>query len=200
MALTAVGMKGAHVLTHRRVTFDKVRWEELQPKVHHASAKPPARSAPASFDEKIGRVPGAVEADSLAVVRATSGRTDTQKMARFKTGRWRGGEQLLWTGALPGDRLELTFAVPSDATHEEIAALALAHDYAVVQPALDGQLVGEPLDLYNYTDVISSSELTLATRKLAAGQRRLTFEINGANPSALKAYMAGLDHLRLVPR
>jgi hypothetical protein len=60
--------------------------------------------------------------------------------------------------------------------------------------------VGEPLDLYNYPDVISSSELTLATRKLTAGQHRLAIEINGANPSALKAYMVGLDYLRLIPR
>jgi hypothetical protein len=81
-----------------------------------------------------------------------------------------------------------------------IAALTLARDYAVVQPALDGQPAGEPLDLYNYPEVVSSRELTLATRKLAAGQHRLTFEINGANPSALKAYMVGLDYLRLVPR
>ena len=54
--------------------------------------------------------------------------------------------------------------------------------------------------VYNYPDVVSSSELTLAARKLTAGQHRLAIEINGANPSALKAYMVGLDYLRLVPR
>jgi hypothetical protein len=198
--LAAGGMKGAHVLFHRREMVDRGRWEELQPKVQHATAKPPVRGTPASYDATTGRVPGAVEAESLAVVRATAGKTGAQKMARFKTGRWSGGEQLLWAGARPGDRLELEFAVPSDATYDVIAALTLARDYAVVQPALDGQPVGEPLDLYNYPDVVSSSELTLATTKLAAGQHRLTFEIKGANASALKAYMVGLDYLRLVPR
>ena len=59
---------------------------------------------------------------------------------------------------------------------------------------------GDPLDLYNYPDVISSGELTLASEKLAAGKHRLAFEIKGANPSAMKAYMIGLDYLRLVPR
>jgi hypothetical protein len=39
-----------------------------------------------------------------------------------------------------------------------IAAWALARDYAVVQPALDGQPVGEPLDLYNYTLLASNLE------------------------------------------
>jgi hypothetical protein len=76
----------------------------------------------------------------------------------------------------------------------------MARDYAVVQPALDGQPVGEPLDLYNYPDVVSSGELTLAARKLTAGRHRLAIEIHGANPSALKAYVVGLDYLRLVPR
>ena len=109
-------------------------------------------------------------------------------------------EQLVWTGARPGGRLELEFNVPSDATYDVIAAWTMARDYAVVQPTLDGQPVGEPLDLYNYPDVVSSGELTLAARKLTAGQHRLAIEINGANPSALKAYMVGLDYLRLVPR
>ena len=111
--LAAGGMKGAHVLIHRRETVDKVRWEELQPKVYHAPAKPPVRGVPRVVRcDRLGRVAGALEGESLAVVRATSGKTATQKMAGFKTGRWSGGEQLLWTGARPGDRLELEFAVP----------------------------------------------------------------------------------------
>jgi len=198
--LAAGGMKGAHVLIHHRETVDKARWEELQPKVYHATAKPPVRGAPATFDKDTGRVPGAVEGESLAVVRVTSGRTATQKMAAFKADRWSGAEQLVWTGARPGDRLELAFTAPSDATYDVIAAWTMARDYAVVQPALDGQPVGEPLDLYHYPDVVSSGELTIAARKLAAGQHRFAIEIKGANPSALKAYMVGLDYLRLVPR
>jgi hypothetical protein len=39
----AGGMKGAHMLLHRRETVDKKRWQELQPKVYHAPAKPPVR-------------------------------------------------------------------------------------------------------------------------------------------------------------
>jgi hypothetical protein len=145
-------------------------------------------------------VGGAVEAESLAPVRATSGKTGTQKMAGFKAGRWSGDEQLFWTGGKPGDRLELEIDVPAEGTYDVLAAFTMARDYAIVQPSLDGRLTGEPLDLYNYPDVIPSGEITLASPKLAAGKHRLAFEIRGANPSALKAYMVGLDYLRLVPR
>jgi hypothetical protein len=145
-------------------------------------------------------VGGAIEAESLASVQATSGRTGTQKMAAFKAGRWSGGEQLFWTGGKPGDRLEIEIDVPSEGTYEMLAAFTMARDYAVVQPMLDGRPAGGPLDLYNYPDVIASGELTLASEKLAAGKHRLAFEIKGANPSALKAYMIGLDYLRLAPR
>ena len=81
-----------------------------------------------------------------------------------------------------------------------VAAFTMARDYAVVQLALDGQPLGEPLDFYNYPAVISSGELTLARRPIAAGKHRLAIAIKGANPAALKAYMVGLDYLRLVPR
>jgi hypothetical protein len=76
----------------------------------------------------------------------------------------------------------------------------MARDYVIVHLALDGQSLGELLDLSNDPNVISSSELTRATRKLTAGTNRLSMEIKGANPSTLKAFMVGPDCLRLIPR
>jgi hypothetical protein len=194
------GMKGAHVLIHRRERVEKARWEAAQPKASHAASKSPVRGPRGSFDEATGRVSGAIEAESLATAKTTSGRTGTQPMAGFPAGRWSGGEQLVWTGGKPGDRLELTFDVPSAGTYDVLAAFTMARDYAIVQPVLDSQPAGEPLDLYHYPEVISSGELTLASGTLAAGTHQLAFSIQGANPSALKAYMVGLDYLRLVPR
>ena len=79
-------------------------------------------------------------------------------------------------------------------------AFTMARDYAIVQPMLDGQPAGKPLDLYNYPEVIASGEFTLASGPLDAGPHRLAFAMQGANPSAVKAYMVGIDYLRLVPR
>jgi hypothetical protein len=48
--LASGGMKGAHVLLHRRETVDKARWQEFQPKVRNAPAKPPVRDTQPSID------------------------------------------------------------------------------------------------------------------------------------------------------
>jgi hypothetical protein len=64
----------------------------------------------------------------------------------------------------------------------------------------DDAPLGEPLDLYNYPDVIASGEVALGSRKLAAGKHTLSLVLTGANPSAAQAFMVGLDYLRVTPR
>lgn len=194
------GMKGAHLLIQHREAVDKTRWEAARPKVVHAEVKPPVRGAEGHFDRATGRVRGAIEAEALTVVKARSGQTGTQPMAGFLAGRWSGDAQLFWSGGKPGDRLELSFDVPTSGRYEVRAAFTMARDYATVQPFLDGQPAGKPLDLYNYPDVIASGEFTLTTGPLEAGTHRFALAITGANPSAARAYMVGIDYLRLVPR
>jgi hypothetical protein len=43
--LAAGGMKGAHVLLHRRESVDAAKWKEIQPKAIHAPAEQPARES-----------------------------------------------------------------------------------------------------------------------------------------------------------
>ena len=69
-----------------------------------------------------------------------------------------------------------------------------------MQLALDDEPLGGPLDLYNYPDVLASGEIELGQRKLAAGTHRLTVAIEGANASAIKSHLVGIDYVRLVPR
>jgi hypothetical protein len=77
-----------------------------------------------------------------------------------------------------------------------VLQLTKAPDYGIVQLSLDGQKLGEPIDLY-HPDVVPSGALALGTRDLKAGEHELTVEIVGANPKAVKAYMFGLDYLKL---
>ncbi|MCU0878845.1 MAG: hypothetical protein MUF06_13765, partial [Pirellulaceae bacterium] len=195
--LASGGMKGAHVLRHRREAVSAEKWQELQPKRVTIKERPPLQGEPAKFDAS-GLVAGAIEAESLAA-KVTSGKTSTQKMAAFKAGQWSGGEQLFWTGGKPGETLTLEFEVPKAGKYAIAAALTMARDYAIVQPALDGEKLGEPLDLYHGTDVLTSGEVALGTRELAAGKHTLTLEVTGANPSAVQAFMVGVDYLRLKP-
>jgi len=197
--LASGGMKGAHVLLHRRETASEPRWREAQPKPFTGKLLVPLRGEPGQFAAD-GRVTGAIEGEALTAVQASGGKSSVQKMASFKAGKWSGGEQLLWNGAKPGERLELEWTVEKDGEYELRAAFTLARDYAVVRTLLDGQPLAGPLDLYNYPDVLASGEIVLGKPKLSSGKHRLTLVIDGANAAAIKNYLVGLDYLRLVAR
>jgi hypothetical protein len=197
--LAAGGMKGAHLLLHRREGVSEARWRAVQPKVMEFDDPPAAQGRPPEFNDS-GRVNGGIEGESIRVVEATAGKTSVQDMAGFKAGRWSGNAQLFWTGATRGGRLRLEFEVPNDGNYEIAAALTRARDYAIVQPRLDDEPLGEPLDLYAYPNVESTGELTLGVRPLTAGRHQLVLEITGANPSAVRAYLVGLDYVRLISR
>src|SRR5262245_41668884 len=85
--LASGGMKGAHVLLHRREVVNEERWRAAQPKPKADAANAPPRGTPAVFDESKGKVAGALEGESLKVLEA-AGKTSTQKMSGFKAGRW----------------------------------------------------------------------------------------------------------------
>jgi hypothetical protein len=121
-------------------------------------------------------------------------------MANFKSGQWSGNEQLFWTGARPGERLELELSVPQDGTYDVAGVLTKARDYAIVQIQLDGEPLGEPIDLYAAPNVITTGEVIWGNRKLTAGPHRLTIVIQGANAAAAKSHMVGIDYVRLNPK
>lgn len=81
--------------------------------------------------------------------------------------------------------------------YELSVALTKARDYGIVQISLDGQKMGEAIDLYN-PEVIPTGAISLGHVKLTAGEHKLTFEITGANEKAAKAYMVGIDCVKLV--
>jgi hypothetical protein len=196
--IVAGGMKGAHVLLHRREPVDDERWRAAQPKPYEGSPAKSPRGERSPIDDKTGRVPGAVEAETLKVLRVSAGRTSAQKMGGFAKDRWSGAEQLFWTGGKPGEKLELELPVSEAGEYDLSLALTMARDYAIVQIHLDDQPLGEPLDLYNYPDVITTGVLELGKHELSAGNHKLTIQIAGANPAAAKAYMVGLDYVRLT--
>jgi hypothetical protein len=133
--------------------------------------------------EVIGHPPGSVE---------------DQGMAGWP-GKWKDDNQLWWTGAQPGDKLDIRLKVPQDGTYNVEVCLTKAVDYGIVQLWIDGQKAGAPIDLY-HDGVIPTGPLAIGTHKLAAGDHKLTVEIVGANPQAVKAYMFGLDQVLLHRR
>jgi hypothetical protein len=132
------------------------------------------------------------------VLGRTGGAVQDQDMHRQPGGKWRGGYQLWWTKTKPGDKLDLAVTAVAAGRHDVSVILTKARDYGIVQFYLDGKKLGEPIDLYNPA-VIQTSPIALGTHELSQGEHKLTVEIVGANPRAVKSYMFGLDEIILRP-
>ncbi|MDH7601395.1 MAG: DUF2961 domain-containing protein [Armatimonadota bacterium] len=141
-------------------------------------------------------VQGAIEGEKMRVLSCSAGQTSVQETGGFEGGEWSGYAHLWWTGASPGAKLDLALRVRQAGTYALKARLTKAPDYGIVQFYLDGQKLGETIDLYA-EKVIPTDEITLGTMQLAAGEHKLTVEIVGANEKAAKAYMFGLDYIKL---
>jgi putative membrane-bound dehydrogenase-like protein len=150
------------------------------------------------LDPQTGRVHGALEGESLVILEKTAGDVRPQNMSPFTKDKWSGADHLWWTGAAPGARLTLKLPVAATARYELFAVMTKARDYGIVQLAFDDEKLGAPIDLFNTPDVITTGVVSLGQRDLTAGDHRLTIEIVGANPAAVKAYMFGLDYIYLA--
>ena len=194
------GMKGGHVLVHRKKAVDKATWEKAQPQLYQGLPKPSAEGAKSlrgqriAPDAKTGKVPGALEGESLTA-KTSGGTASPQKMDDFNADQWSGNSQMWWTGGQPGDALELEFESKAG-TWDLDVVLTCARDYGIVQLSLDGEKLGKPIDLYS-TDVITTGVLVFPKQALKAGKHRLQIQIVGSNSAAVKAYMVGIDYLRL---
>ena len=142
-------------------------------------------------------VKGAIEGERLKVISKTRGNAEEQELSAF-AGKWSNDAHLWWTGAGPGDKLGLDLPVPKAGQFRLLMHLTKAPDYGVVQVSLDGNKLGDPIDLFN-PSVIPTGELEIGTRELSAGSHVLLVEITGANDKAVKSYMFGLDYVKLTP-
>jgi hypothetical protein len=133
-------------------------------------------------------------AGGFKVLGEPNGNVQTQGMGHFPLGKWKKNDQLWWTGAKPGDKLEVVVPVKKAGTYDVSVVLTKARDYGIHQLYLDGNKAGEPIDLYN-PEVISTDPIPIGTHELAEGDHTLGIEIVGANDKAIPAYMFGLDYV-----
>ena len=160
---------------------------------------------PVPLKERVGywtpvqtfKVKGAIEGESLKILAKTGGVPQEQDMTPF-AGQWSNDAHLWWIDAKPGDRLDLALPVSKAGKFNLSLQLTKAPDYGIVQFYLDSEKLGGPIDLY-HPSVVPTGPLAMGTRELAAGEHKLTVEITGANEKAIKAYMFGLDYVKLEP-
>ncbi len=193
------GMLGSHVLIHSKKSVDEAAWKAIQPKVFDGP-KPKAvtdakhlRGPRSPIDITTNKVADAIEGESLSV-KTTGGTASPQGMSGFAGDRWSGKSQLWWTGAKLGDKLTAEFNVEKALDAFEIA-LTCARDYGMVAIAIDGKPLSEPIDLYE-PEVVTTGLLSFKTA-LPTGKHSLSIEVVGANAKAAKAYMVGIDFIRL---
>lgn len=164
---------------------------------HPAQVPLPGQGPPPFTGE--GRIPGAVEGETLKIAAKSAGDARPQDMASFKAARWSGNSHVWWTGARPGGKLVLEVPVEVRGRYEILAVCSKAHDYGTVTLAWNGGKPTAPIDLYDKDAVIVTPEVSLGAFDLELGTVPLEVEIVGENPAATKAWMFGLDYLRFVP-
>jgi hypothetical protein len=139
----------------------------------------------------IPRVPGAIEGETMRVVRAqgTVGPQDWDSISA--------GQHLWWhAGTKPGDTLAVAFPVAKAGKYRVFGRFLRAKDYGIHQLAINGQKAGQPMDFYN-PEVRATRELDLGVFELKEGDNEFSATIVGANEKAVKSYMLGLDYLKL---
>jgi len=143
-------------------------------------------------------VKGPVVAGGFAVDAEPNGSVETQEMASFGDGKWKNNQQLWWTGAEPGAKLEITLPVEKEGVQSLNVSLTKAPDYGIVQFYFDGEKIGKPVDLFN-KQVVPTGMIDLGKVQVdKPGKHKLTVEITGANPDAIKSYMFGMDRVELT--
>jgi putative membrane-bound dehydrogenase-like protein len=152
------------------------------------------------IDAETGKVPGAIEGESMKIVGKTAGNARNQDMKGFAADRWSGNDHLWWTGGAPGDELKLEFEVEKTGTYTVEAVLTMARDYGIVELSIDDHVLGSAVDAYNDPEVINTGVQSFDGIELKSGTHQLGITIKGANPAAVKGYMMGLDYIRLVPQ
>ena len=144
------------------------------------------------------RIAGVLEGEELKILEKTGGKAHPQDLSHFG-GQWSDQMHLWWTQAKPGDQLTLRIPVKEDGNYKLIAQLTKARDYGIAQLSLDGVKLGGPIDFYNPA-VIPTGSIDLGLHALKKGDHRFSIEITGANEKAVKAYMTGLDYVKLEPQ
>lgn len=146
---------------------------------------------------QIFKVKDAIEGETMKVISKSAGnarRQDLQSHGNY----WSDEAHLWWTDARPGETLELVIPVAETGTYTVTMQLTKAIDYGIVQLYLDGKQLGAPIDLFN-DGVVATGPLDFGKHQLAKGEHVLKVEIIGANEKAKKAYMFGIDYLKLAP-
>lgn len=143
---------------------------------------------------------GVLEGESLEVVRCDGGRHWAQDL-QHPSHQWSGGKHLVWTNGKQGQSIVIEFGVAEAARYALTLRMTKARDYGIFQFYLDGEKLGQPVDLFS-SNLEPATPVTFDARPLAKGTHTLRVEVVGSNsdvqlPHRVGIYLFGLDYLLL---
>jgi hypothetical protein len=145
------------------------------------------------------RAPGVIEGESLKVLAQTDGEVPNQVMIGFGD-QWSGGCQLWWVCRKQGATLDLELPEPAPGEYDVSAAFTRAGDYGIATFSLDGQPLGEPVDLYAPSpQVLHTGSIDLGHVHLGPAPHTLRVTMTGKNPAST-SFLFGLDWIRFVTK
>ena len=157
---------------------------------------------PVAVEDRVGYfdLSDAYEGEMLKVVSLSAGTLHAQTLVENVAS----GESmfsatslLLWRGGEPGEELVLAVPVVVPGKYEVRLGMAEAPDYGTVDIHFAGQAPLAPVNLWD--DKIKPAEIYLGTFDLDRGDHELSFEITGTDDRGEKAYLVGLDYVKLTP-
>jgi hypothetical protein len=147
-----------------------------------------------------------LEADTLAVLKHTSGDVTIAKLAEdgsANEGEFTGDRSLQWHDAAePGALLELALPVQTKGRYAISVRAAKYRTYAIHQFLINGTPLGKPVDMFGNPgqDIVTAFSVDLGEANLNSGSNRLGIRLVGTNPQTIMAnHGAGLDWIKLTP-
>jgi hypothetical protein len=143
---------------------------------------------------------GFVEAELLRVRGMAHGiRLWLQPTTSFAGGEWSLDGHLFAMNAGLGSWVEFELPVIEAGPHEVDLFLTRARDYGVVQASIDGEPLGEPIDLWAGPGVLPSGAIELGRRELSPDSV-LRLDVVGTNErSAPPHHQFAIDGVELTP-
>lgn len=141
-----------------------------------------------------------IEAEELLeLIQVESGELEIQDMTNFN-GKWSGDRQLWWINAKPGSKMLIPLKAEQAGEYDLYGFFTRARDYGVVQASINGQAVGNLIDLYN-TTVESTGPIRLGSAVLKKGRNDLEITLMGKDVRSSgfsNGYLVGIDGFHLI--
>ncbi|GIG68315.1 fibronectin type III domain-containing protein [Phytomonospora endophytica] len=135
------------------------------------------------------------EGEDLALVRSNTGVVTPNPMRGY-TGVWSDHGQVFVQARGTTDFADLALDLPAAGTYEVRTSFTRAPDYGQATLAVDGHLLGSPVDAYIPSGVEKTDDLALAPIPMAKGTHVVTLAPAGRN-SASKGFQIGVDYVDL---